>query len=144
MLLALPRRLLIRIVTGPEGGVVKLIPLRLTVCGDVNCAVKGTATGPEPVLTVTTMSPAVPVISRLVTGTVSETLKLPVTAVPGVPPVHPRTISPIFSAKPSIRTVEGVAPTVQVRGGWAWEKAGKRVTNTKARVVIHVERGIFF
>ena len=37
---------------------------------------------------------------------------------PGVPPEQLRTMSPIFSARPSARTFGGVALTVQIMGLW--------------------------
>src|ERR1051325_2549483 len=72
MLVALPRKLSTRRVTPPDAGVVKLTPFKLTVCGEISCAVKATGTCPAPVSAVTTISLGVPGVSRLVIGTDSE------------------------------------------------------------------------
>src|SRR5579863_1737401 len=105
------------------------MPLKLTA--ELFCRRPGTvaATGPEPLSTVSETSVALVVEIRLVTATFNITLRLSVNAVPGVPPVQCRKISPKGSVIPSARTGGFPAVVLQVSGDWGLAIPRERIRN---------------
>src|SRR5580704_11042737 len=75
-------------------------------------------TAPEPLSTVSATSVALVVEMRLVTATFNITVRFSVNAVPGVPPVQFKKISPKGSVIPSARTGGFPEVVLQVRGDW--------------------------